>query len=420
MQTLRRNQSMHGWAALVLGGSVTIAMLIALPSGLASAELKGVTTHYGGPDSGIYTPTSIVTGPDGNLWFTNSGNNSIGSITTSGVISNYTAAGIDEPEIIIVGPDGNLWFTNSGANSIGSITTSGVVSIYTDNFHLQGPTGIAVGPDGNLWVTTDDGISRVNTSGVVTAFYSELKHPGFITAGPDGNLWFTNSTHNSIGRITTSGTITTFRATGIFSPGDIITGPDGALWFTNGNGVGRITTSGAVTIHTINGSQIHGITAGPDGNLWTGGGKFLYRITPAGTITAFGGHDLSDGPLAITVGPDGALWLPEFLPYYGSILRFALPVPSAAVSPPSGAPGTAVTVGGGGFVANESVTVSYKTGLSSPTSVTVCTSPVASDGTYSCAGSIPTTDAGALGKHKLSVTGGTSGAIAKATFTLTS
>jgi Bacterial Ig domain len=56
------------------------------------------------------------------LWFTNAGN-SIGRITTGGVVTNYTGTGISIPEGITVGPDGATWFTNSGNNSIGRITT---------------------------------------------------------------------------------------------------------------------------------------------------------------------------------------------------------------------------------------------------------------------------------------------------------
>ena len=89
------------------------ASSIAGPSASATADQSpGQVTVYG--DLGIDDPTAITAGPDGNLWFTNSGNNSIGSISTSGVVDNYTGGGIDDPDAITVGPDGNLWFTNSG------------------------------------------------------------------------------------------------------------------------------------------------------------------------------------------------------------------------------------------------------------------------------------------------------------------
>jgi streptogramin lyase len=48
-------------------------MIVALPTG-----------------TGIVGATGITSGPDGALWFTNAGNNSIGRITTSGKVTNYT------------------------------------------------------------------------------------------------------------------------------------------------------------------------------------------------------------------------------------------------------------------------------------------------------------------------------------------
>ena len=173
-------------------------------------------------------PYGITLGPDGALWFTNLGTNSIGRITTSGVVSNFTDPTISEPDWITVGPDGALWFTNFGNNSIGRITTSGVVSNFTDP-SISGPNG--------------------------------------ITAGPDGNLWFTNSNTNSIGRITTSGVVTNYPVAGVNEVGGITAGPDGALWFTSVGSVGRITTAGVVTLYADDGSFGGQMTAGPDGAL---------------------------------------------------------------------------------------------------------------------------------------------------------
>src|SRR5271157_2192888 len=70
-----------------------------------------------------------------------------------------------------------------------------------------------------------------------------------ITSGPDGNLWFTD-VNGGVGRITTSGAITTFPLPNANSGSDaIIIGPDGNLWFTESlsSKIGRITTSGAIT-----------------------------------------------------------------------------------------------------------------------------------------------------------------------------
>ena len=115
----------------------------------------GVVKTYGD----ISDPQGIVTGSDGNLWFTNQGTNSIGRITPTGRVVDYTAASIDlssveytNPDGITSGPDKALWFTNYATNSIGRITTAGVVTNYT-NSTIDGPEGITTGPDGALWFT---------------------------------------------------------------------------------------------------------------------------------------------------------------------------------------------------------------------------------------------------------------------------
>ena len=89
-------------------------------------------------------PYGITAGPDGALWFTNAGNNSIGRITTAGVVTNYTGTGINEPRGITAGPDGALWFSNY-YNSVGRITTPAKINV-TPN---SGAPGTAVDVSGN-------------------------------------------------------------------------------------------------------------------------------------------------------------------------------------------------------------------------------------------------------------------------------
>ena len=73
--------------------------------------------------------------------------NSIGRITTAGVVTNYTGTGINDPYGITAGPDGALWFTNFDNNSIGRISTAGVVSNYTGT-GITDPYGITAGRTG--------------------------------------------------------------------------------------------------------------------------------------------------------------------------------------------------------------------------------------------------------------------------------
>ena len=96
---------------------------------------------------------------------------------------------------IAAGPDGALWFTNSGNNSIGRISTAGVVSNYTGHEHLSGPQGITAGSDGALWFTNtgNNSIGRITTAGGGHRLRGKRHRiSGLDPAGPDGALWFTN------------------------------------------------------------------------------------------------------------------------------------------------------------------------------------------------------------------------------------
>ncbi len=292
-------------------------VVVATPVTAGASGSDGVTNYTG---TGIDGPDGITWGPDGNLWFTNQTNNSIGSITTAGTVSQYQSTAIDQPTGIVAGPDGALWFTDFAGDTIGRITTGGTVTTYSLPTG-EGPNAITTGPDGNLWFTdfTANTIGKITPAGVVTVFKTGgVDDPSGIVAGPDGNLWFTNAGNNSIGRITTAGVVTDYTGTGIDRPVGITAGPDGNLWFTDagtvrtwaGSAIGVITTAGVVTTYTATTvEEPIGIAAGPDGALWftNGANNSIGRITTTGSIT-----DITDPtinvPAGITAGPDGALW----------------------------------------------------------------------------------------------------------------
>jgi virginiamycin B lyase len=222
-------------------------------SSIGEITTAGVVSNF--TDPSINHPTGITAGPDGALWFANQGNNSIGRITTLGSVTNFTAPSIVSPLDITSGPNGALWFTNqnpSGSSSIGEITTGGAVSSFTDA-RLTNPYGI-VADGSSLWITNlpggaggDDAIEKMSASGAVTHVYtdSSLSNPASIALGSDGDLWFVNNGNASIGRITTTGTISNYTDPTIDGPIWITAGSDGALWFSNqtNNSVGRITTA---------------------------------------------------------------------------------------------------------------------------------------------------------------------------------
>jgi streptogramin lyase len=286
-------------------------------------------------------PRHIAAGPDGNLWFSQSGGfgpYKIGRITTSGNIVDFPIEDghVADANDIAPGPDGNLWFTQSdgidgGHSAINRMTPAGVLTrfptepVWSGPFpSFTGPYGITAGPDGNLWVTLNEvnSIARVTPAGEFRDFFS-IPTPGSrptgITAGPDGNLWFTEWLGNKIGRITPDGAVTEFpiptAASGLRG---IATGPDGNLWFTESaaNKIGRITPGGVVTEFPIPtpGSAAHDITSGPDGNLWftEPAANRIGRITTSGTMTEISLPTPDSQPMGIAAGPDGNIWFTEF------------------------------------------------------------------------------------------------------------
>jgi len=255
---------------------------------------------------------SITAGPDGNLWFTESGNR-IGQITPAGVVTEFSTGITASPVRITAGPDGNLWFTEYYGQRIGRITPQGVITEFSDGIGADAaPVAITAGPDGNLWFTEAGGVNnssnrigRITPQGVITEFSDGISPgvtPNGITAGPDGNLWFTESWGNRIGRITPTGVVTEFSA-GISpgaSPVGITTGPDGNLWFTeyDGNRIGRLCMAcppPAITtvVSSVNPSHVGQaitFTASVAGNFATGTVQFMDGGAPLGSpVTLSGG-----------------------------------------------------------------------------------------------------------------------------------
>ena len=331
-------------------------------STLATAD-TGAIVEFPIPTSGSQ-PASIVTGPDGALWFTEFGGNKIGRLATDGAFSEYPipTAG-SRPDEIAVGADGALWFAEATGNKIGRITASGVLTEYVLPVAASRPTGVAAGADGDVWFTEralaapSGRIGRLTPDGVITEFSAGISgHPLTIAAGPDGALWFTESPGNKIGRAdSASGAVTEYPVpTPQSAPWEITAGTDGNLWFTEllGNKIGRITPSGEITEFPVPtpAGQPNTIRPGPDPNpaddcayqrdvlgetgfaarygnfggcvsrlattktLWFSeqAGNRLAQITTDGDIFEFPLPTPGSQPGGLAQGPDGAVWFAEF------------------------------------------------------------------------------------------------------------
>ena len=268
----------------------------------------GTFTEYVIPTAGS-GPFGIVVGPDGALWFTEYNAGKIGRMTTAGVVTNeYPVPSAHHARDLCVGPDGALWFSENSNSSVGRMTLAGAVNEYPTPG--LGPSGITAGPDGGIWFvsqgTPTSYVGRLSAAGVLTSQYaipSAYGYPVGITAGPDGALWF-GALGNTIGRITTGGTITGFAiSTGADVP---VTGPDGAIWVTEHGKIARVTTTGVVTEYNIpSGNSAYYITPGLGGVLW-------FTEYAGGEIGMISGSSSVAARLFAHIA-DGGEWQTEFL-----------------------------------------------------------------------------------------------------------
>ena len=327
-----------------------------------------------------------------------------------GIIQNSSS----DPLGLTVGPDGNLWFTDAGEDlslqggappprwqigrfhlADGSLSFNPASDWFPNGEIGSVPTAITNSGDNNMWfsnfgVTAND-VGVINSQGGnplgssnpfgVSIPASTLTD---ITLGPDNNMWFTMFGSGNIGHISRTGaspTIVTLpggrdaahpTATVTQSPEAITAGPDGNLWFTvqcGDKGCGPnprtvdVMSPGGTLLHeysTGNLPGLAGITPGPDGNLWftsegdstanparpnrptMSGNGSIARITPAGVVTTFPQPAGASGfsPNAIVTGPDDNLWFIDvggnaiwrFNPFASiatAYNKFPVPMPSA-------------------------------------------------------------------------------------------
>jgi len=312
---------------------------------------------------GTASLSGMTAGPDGNVWFMDTGQTLVGRITPAGAIIEFKVPATGSgSRSITTGPDGNIWLTTVAAGvdeqeSILRVTPAGKVTQFTVPNH-RGPESITTGPDGNLWFTEfwSGTLGRMTPAGVLTEFPIPTpdSDPRGIVTGPDGNLWFLESSrfHTAIARATPSGVITEFvlsPSPSDLNPTSIVSGPDGNLWFAGGREIDRVTVEGAVTQFQLQGQGTPvDLAFGPDGNLWFTDSptNSIGRMGVDGKMREFPLARQNAQPSGIAAGSDGRIWFTETgVSRIGSI---GLTVPAFASSAKvfnfSSAPGATQTV----------------------------------------------------------------------------
>lgn len=226
-------------------------------------------TEYAIP-SGAQTSSSIIEGPDGNVWAAT--HLSLVRITHAGQMAEYcTNPG---PSSLLAGPNGQIWFgsnvsyapapgvSSCAVSSLGlrEMTTSGAQTTLLAPANIQrtyGTTGPLAAPDGTIWAydTSDDMLEQVNASGTVTqsfqAYLGGSAFSGFQTPqiASDGAFWFTFPP--SVVRCTIAGGCAALPSLDpSFLPQMISPGPNGTLLLQDAEDIWDVNASNVVQWHT--------------------------------------------------------------------------------------------------------------------------------------------------------------------------
>jgi virginiamycin B lyase len=252
-------------------------------------------------------PVDVTAGPDGALWYAQGAEGSvtglckvvsIGRMTTAGAVT-LAVEPETSPSSIVAGTDGHLYFTGflSGffdrVGEVGRVATDGTVTSLAQGVGVAF-RDVVVGRDGAVWagLTTFPGspfdgreLLRVGADGAVTLHDAELAADR-LDRGPDGTVWYLAGSRFAEARM------------GVREPR--------AVRFGAG---GRAFSLGDPDFTPLD------LATGADGQVWvvgeTGGEPRLRRLSPDGALEDYG--DLLSGHVAaayeIERGPGGALWI---------------------------------------------------------------------------------------------------------------
>jgi serine/threonine-protein kinase len=254
------------------------------------------------------TPTSTIT--------TFAGTGVQGHAGNGGLATNAQLWGAGS---LALGPDGSAYISEASPGAVRRVFPNGTIATVAGNGTQGcGPDGVPANTAALTWVHAD-------------------------VVAPDGTIYIVDYGCGTLRTVSPSGIINT--VPGIFGAGSLARAADGSIYMTfNGaNQVKRLSPNGTLSLIAGTGAgsstgdngpallaslhDPHSLAVGPDGSLYISEntGNRVRRVDPNGIITTIAGTGASgysgDGgpgnaarlavPYAITVGPDGALYLSD-------------------------------------------------------------------------------------------------------------
>ena len=270
----------------------------------------------------IYNPRSpsggIAFSADNELYVADRFSNNILLLEKSG-ISTLIATGIQFPENPVFGPDGRLYVTEMGNDTIKAVDVdTGEVSTFFQKNIGGAPIYMDFDKDGNLWVRGENHLYRINPAGeempinIDGTEYSGQLPPGEVigqTAGgilvdPSGNVWIgTYAARIERLDLKADGSFTHQMVNPGYESQTIAIGPDDMVYTYNNNTseIWRIdpTTKEVETIYSE--PHIKELALKEDGSVYIGGQGEIGKLDSAGNY-----HELVKAvTISMTFGGDG-------------------------------------------------------------------------------------------------------------------
>lgn len=235
------------------------------------------------------SPLDIARDSDGNIYFSDRGNNKIKKIATSGIIttlagstqgdSNDGIGQLNGPHGIAVDATGNVYFTDFQNHKVKKISTSGIITTIAGSIQgdsndgigkLNQPSHLTVDKSGNVYVSEWGNlkIKKIAPTGEISTFYEGAKHelsgPRGICIDSENNIIFVDD--NVIKKITQDKIVTVIAGTR-YTEGD------------SNEGLGKFNSMSGLTIDAAD-------------NLYVADSRNskIKKITPAGVITTYSGE----------------------------------------------------------------------------------------------------------------------------------